>query len=206
MKLSILICTTHNRHGFLNKLFIELEKQLPQKDIKQSFISGRVNNTHLSVITYGDIEVLVCDDNGYYSIGSKRNTLLEWAKGDYLCFFDDDDLPGETYIEEMMNAINGGYDCCELIGEITIDGEHPKLFKHFLGCEKYDEIDGVYVRYPNHLNCIKSDIAKQFKFPDFSHGEDTDWATQIHKSGLLKTMYPVNKIIYHYKYRSIKNA
>ena len=59
-----------------------------------------------------------------------------------------------------------------------------------------------YERYPNHLNCIKASIAKQFKFPEKNHGEDTDWATQIHKSGLLKSEYQIDDVIYYYDWRS----
>lgn len=62
----------------------------------------------------------------------------------------------------------------------------------------------TYERYPNHLNCIKSSIAKKFKFPETNHGEDTDWATQIHKSGLIKTEHYIPEIIYYYDYKSKK--
>lgn len=206
-KLSILICTTPQRYGFLNRLFIELEKQLPPKGTRQPVGSGVISgikNTKINIIHYGDIEILVCDDNGVNTIGTKRNLLLQWSNGEYVAFFDDDDLPGEDYIEELMNGVASGSDCCSLVGEITTDGADPKIFKHFLGCERYEEDGGVYLRYPNHLNCIKSSIAKQFKFPEINHGEDTDWATQIHKAGVLKTQYDITKTIYHYQYRRNK--
>ena len=61
-----------------------------------------------------------------------------------------------------------------------------------------------YERYPNHLNCIRASIAKQFKFPEegpiANHGEDTAWATQLHLSRLLKTEFEINEILYHYDY------
>ena len=58
----------------------------------------------------------------------------------------------------------------------------------------------MYERYPNHLNCIKSSIAKQFKFPEINFGEDTLWADKVFKSGLIKTEHFIDKVIYHYKY------
>ena len=50
------------------------------------------------------------------------------------------------------------------------------------------------------IDAAKSEIAKQFKFPIKNFGEDTDWAMQICKSGLLKKEVEVNKIIYYYQF------
>jgi hypothetical protein len=55
------------------------------------------------------------------------------------------------------------------------------------------------------LNCIKASIAKQFKFPEINHGEDTQWATQIKESGLLKKEVYIDKILYHYQYVTKKS-
>lgn len=62
----------------------------------------------------------------------------------------------------------------------------------------------LYERYPNHLNVIRSDVARQFKFLEVNHGEDHNWSTQIHKSGLLKNEVYIDKVLYHYQYRSNK--
>ena len=201
IKLSILICSMHKRLPLLGRLVEAFEKQLPNKTDSQHN-RNMVYETHR--YAYGNIELVICSDSGILTIGSKRNILSDMARGEYRAFFDDDDLPSDCYIEEVMKGVGSGADCCSLIGQITTNGVNPKIFRHFLSCEKYDEINGEYVRYPNHLNCIKSSIAKQFEFPSMNHGEDTEWATQLHWAGALKTEHPIEKIIYFYLFKPIK--
>lgn len=179
IKLSILIPSLVSRRKMLDELLVDLNAQ------KTS-----------------EVEILVYEDEKDRSIGEKRNQLLEWANGEYLCFFDDDDKPSKNYIKNLMEGIGKDVDCCSLRGIITFDGETPELFEHSIKYKEYKTTDNpiMYERYPNHLNCIKSSIAKQFKFPEINHGEDTDWATQIHNSGLIKTEHYINDVIYHYKF------
>jgi glycosyltransferase involved in cell wall biosynthesis len=139
------------------------------------------------------------------SIGGKRNALLTWARGKYVAMIDDDDRVSDNYIDLLMEGIKKDVDCCSLKGIITFDGERPKEFWHYLGCETYHETPEAYHRFPNHLNCIRASIAKQFKFPEISHGEDTDWATQLKRSGLLKTEHRIDEVIYFYNYKSKKD-
>jgi glycosyltransferase involved in cell wall biosynthesis len=151
------------------------------------------------------MEVIVFEDDKKHSIGYKRNALKDRAAGKYLAYIDSDDRIGDNYFKHAFTGIAQGVDACGLTGIITEDGQNPKKFVHSMRYDKYEEKDGVYLRYNNHLNVIQSDIAKQFKFPEINHGEDTDWATQIKKSGLIKTEYwDENEVIYHYQYRSKK--
>lgn len=187
-KLSILICTIPSRLNFFLRVYSILEKQITSTDL---------------------IEVLAMD-NEIMTIGEKRNSLLQAAKGEYLCFIDDDDRVSDNYIELLIEGINKGVDCCSLKGIITEDGQNPLIFEHSIKYGIYRTVTDSqlgevrYERYPNHLNCIKSSIAKQFKFPEKNHGEDTDWATLIHQSGLIKTEHYIPEVIYHYEYRNKK--
>lgn len=185
-KLAILICTIPERDDFLRRLNTTLHRQLSK-----------------GVGMFTDERVGI-------SIGEKRNSLLATGvnRADYVAFIDDDDIVSEDYVSLLMEGINRGVDCCSLRGVITEDGFNPRLFEHSIKYRAYRTVEehGItrYERYPNHLNCIKSEIAGQFKFPEKNHGEDTDWATQIHKSGLLKTEHWIEDIIYYYEYRSKK--
>ena len=187
IKLSILICTIPSRKDFLKRLLGVLDIQRRP-----------------------DIEIII-SDSPVYTIGYKRNWLKDQAKGVYLQFIDDDDLVAPNYIDLQMVGINKGVDCCSLRGIITEDGLNPQIFEHSIKYGIYktitDSLPGEvrYERYPNHLNCIKSSIAKQFAFPEKNHGEDTDWATMIHQSGLIKTEHYILEVIYYYLYRSKKN-
>lgn len=186
IKLSILICTIPKRADFFDRLLAQLAKQ---------------ETDETEVLYNGDPSM---------SIGAKRNELLQAAEGEYVCFIDDDDRVSDNYVNLLMDGINKSVDVCSLKGVITDDGEHPRIFEHSIKYKAYKTVvdsfypEVTYERYPNHLNCIKSSIAKQFKFPETNHGEDTDWATQIFKSGLLKTEHYIEDILYFYDYRSKK--
>lgn len=186
MKLSILICTIPERKAFFDRLMKIIDRQ----------------ETDQTEVNW--------DPTPNASIGAKRNRLLQQASGQYVAFIDDDDRVSDNYIQLLMEGINKGVDCCSLKGIITEDGKNPLLFEHSIKYGIYRTITDSqpgeirYERYPNHLNCIKASIAKQFRFPEKNHGEDTDWATLIHQSGLIKTEHYIPETIYYYEYRSKK--
>jgi len=153
------------------------------------------------------VQVLV-DRRVGVSIGQKRNNLLSQSVGDYVAFIDDDDDITEDYFLMCFKAIRGGFDSCYLRGIITWSGINPEIFEHSIKYRQYKTNENgcevKYERYPNHLNCIKREIAVVANFPDKSHSEDTEWATQIFVSGLIKSEYYDNKIMYNYQYEPNK--
>lgn len=189
MKLSILIPSLIKRQD----QFLWLKENLFRQIVSGGFME--------------EVEILSEIDNGEQSIGTKRNTLLSRAEGEYVCFFDDDDTPSMNYVSLIMKAIESQPDCCSLTGNYNVDGKFDGIFEHSIKYKAYKTNIGAYIkyeRYPNHLNCIKSSIAKQFNFPEINHGEDTDFAKQIHESGLLKTEVLIPETIYHYNFKSNK--
>lgn len=201
MILSILICTLLEREKQFNELISSLHNQL-QKAGRIGYVKSQVlhGNYYINRLVYGDVEIIACGDNRSNTIGKKRNILMAEATGEYVCCIDDDDKVSDNYIELLMGGINKGVDCCSLTGIITFDGERPKKFIHYMNCTHYYETTEAYHRFPNHLNCIKASIANQFKFPEKSHGEDTDWATLVKQSGLIKTEHTIEQVIYNYKF------
>jgi glycosyltransferase involved in cell wall biosynthesis len=190
MRLNILIPTTPDRDTFMVPLMKELQSQVERLKL------------------WGQVGILINKDNFEHAIGWKRNELLKAADADYVAFVDSDDRVSTNYIGSVMEGIMKGADCCSLTGLITEDGANPLIFQHSIKYNAYKtNPEGMpvrYERYPNHLNCIKASIAKQFRFPEKNHGEDTDWATQIHQARALKTEHWIEDIIYYYDYRSKK--
>jgi glycosyltransferase involved in cell wall biosynthesis len=162
-----------------------------------------------SQIGYGKhdiVEVYPYLNNGEKSIGHYRNELLSWAKGEYLCFIDSDDRIAKDYIKTILKALESKPDCLSLRGEITIDGGSPELFEHSI---KYTEWKTTtnpikYERSVNHLNVVKSEIAKGIKYEEISFGEDHRWSTKLLNSGLLKKEVYIDKVLYYYDYISNK--
>lgn len=186
MTLSILICSLHKRTGMLVLLLQELYRQIELLNVS------------------GQVEILVEFDNMDLPTGTKRNILYQKAKGRYSISVDDDDWIPEYYIEELLKAAAKDVDCFAINGVITVNGINEKkwyISKELPYITSKDEYGNeIFLRYPNHITAIRSNIAKRFKFPDKTIAEDYDWATQIHKSGLIKTEYIIEKPMYYYKF------
>lgn len=178
-KLSILICTIPSRQASFGRLITELRSQM------------LIYSPEVGIISNASPEL---------PIGAKRNWLLQKAESDYVCFIDDDDRVSPNYIDLIMGGIEKDIDCCSLIGEITVNGKNPKKFIHSLDYAGWFEKNNVYYRGINHLNCIRSSIAKKIGFTNKNHGEDYDFSIKLQESGLLKIEHKISETIYYYDY------
>ena len=188
VKLSILIPTLSSRSEQCLSLVDKLLDQIERGDY------------------IGKVEVVTLYDQGEKPTGQKRNELIQMAKGEYICFVDDDDEVAINYIDLLMDGIEEGADCCSLRGIITWDGQNPEFFEHSIRYSEYKTTENPikYERFPNHLNCIKKSIAMQVEFPSITFGEDTDFAHKLHKTGLIKTEHYIDSVLYHYKFKTNK--
>ena len=112
MKLSILICHVPERAEKLERLMDVLRPQLND-----------------------GVEVLIETDAREMTIGAKRNLLLEKAKGQYVCFVDDDDLVPPYYVAKILEAISKHPDCIGIRGHYIWGERVPALFIHSLEFE-----------------------------------------------------------------------
>jgi hypothetical protein len=182
--LDILICTLDSRTKQFDYISEKLANQI----------------TSLGV----DVSIIFFKDNREHSIGHKRNVLLADSKAEYICFVDDDDDVSDSYLLNITKALGTSPDCASLTGIITFNGTAPKKFIHSIRYNSYFEKDKVYFRPPNHLNAIRREIAAKFTFPEVNFSEDTDWAMQIAKAGVLQTESWIEEPIYYYKFNSVK--
>lgn len=176
--LSILICGLNDRKQDLSRLVNVLKPQLNS-----------------------EVEVKLCMDDRQATTGHKRNQLLQAATGKYIVFIDDDDMVSESYVDEILSASASDPDAIVFNGWITTNDTNKKHFE-ISKDYPYTTQNDVYLRYPNHIVPIRASIAKQFKFPDKTHGEDYHWATAIHNSRLIKTEVKIDKELYYYLYKS----
>lgn len=206
MKLSILTPSLTLRDKYYKNLLEQIKKQLTLDNCQDAEIRPfwKENFDYFRYEFKEEVEFILMIDDKENTIGYKRNKLLEYAKGDYLCFVDCDDRISENYFELLLKAIKTNPDCCSLNGIITTDGINAKEFKHSIKYTSWYEENNIYYRPPNHLNCIKSEIAKQFLFPETNSGEDMDWSLKIQRSGLLKNECEIKETLYYYDYISNK--
>lgn len=185
--LAILIPTTPDRQRLFSRLINELSRQIP---------SG------------ANVKFFPNVDNKEKTTGQKRNELIQMAvdaKAKYIAFFDDDDMPGPTYIQRGLETVASGLDCAELWGRIYFKGVAGNPFHHYIDCvnpktgkREWWQDNNHYARTINHLNFIRLDLVKDVKFPEQSFGEDGVWSMKISDAGILKTEYKVQEVTYHY--------
>src|SRR5882672_4408840 len=164
--LSILIATMPTRYPMLARLLREFHYQMD-----------------LLKITTEQVEILM-DDSLSVSTGVKRNNLYQKAAGKYSVSVDDDDSVYPNYLEEILKAAAQDPDAIGMNGIMTTNGRNEQkwfISKDNQYCAR-TRFDGstVYERFNNHISPIRSEIAKQFAFPDKIIEEDYDFAKQIH--------------------------
>jgi hypothetical protein len=179
--LSILCPTTPDRAKFLARLTEILSKQENNK-----------------------FEFIVYEDNKQASIGKKRNRLLEEARGQWICFIDDDDEVVADYISSIWPGLTSEYDTVALHLLYYRNGSFGGNSFHSIKYDKWSENPAKkeYYRCPNHLNPVRREHAIATGFPDKNNGEDHDYSLKIRP--LLKREYDARKPLYKYLYRSSK--
>jgi glycosyltransferase involved in cell wall biosynthesis len=179
-KLSILICTLEKRDEMFKLLYAKLAYQY----------SGE------------DVEIISSIDNGEMSVGEKRNNLLEQAKGEWVAFADDDDRVSSDYIKELLSGIETGADVITFQVSVSLNGATPKLCYYSKNFDADYNEPNAYFRLPNHLMCVKRELALQVPFKEVNFGEDADYAKRLQP--LLKTEHSIDKVLYHYDFYSEK--
>ena len=172
---------------------------LPKRaDVYNKLIA--VLNTQIAAANAQDIvEIITETDNGENAVGKKRNTVLDKARGEYVCFIDDDDMVTDIYVSKTLKALESRPDVVELVGFLP---KYNLPFIHNLNCGGHFRKDGIQFRTPNHLNTIKTSIAKEVRYPEISHGEDQDYSHRLWSSGLMKTESLIGDRMYIYQFDS----
>jgi hypothetical protein len=136
-------------------------------------------------------------DNREMSIGMKRQRLIQESKAKYSAFIDDDDEITDEYIQDMRETIARSYPVMRLRGRID-----PYTFTHSLEntLKGLMAVDTVFLRPPNHLNPMMTDVAKLIHFKDAFRGEDLEWTIRMSRSGFLTSEYKTDDSRIHYIY------
>lgn len=196
MKLSILIASLVSRLEIRKELFAELRKQIGKH------YEETVHDRYYTIEKYigKEVEIIVCTDNKEMILGEKRNMLLRLADGEYTSFVDCDDLVSLNYVSSLLEGIATGKDVVCFNAMYYENGKAGKPVV-YNGNYKKDHNDAFnYCRRPNHLMCIKKEIALQARFPEKNFGEDSEFATRLQP--LLKTQALLNETLYHYRFNS----
>lgn len=178
-KLSILLCTVVSRANLFALLHAHLLKQAEGKPV----------------------EILVACDNKEISIGKKRQNLLEAATGDYVVYIDDDDWVSETYVDQILAALETDPDCVGFKIRCTMNGGAPLMASASMRYKQWgDNQDGFrFVRSCYHKTPHRREIGLRVGFPDLRYCEDKPYSAGIMK--YLKTEVYIDDILYEYRYK-----
>jgi hypothetical protein len=144
------------------------------------------------------VEYCINFDRREKSVGVKREELVQGATGKYLAFIDDDDEITDAYIEDLRSTIAGEFHVMRLRGQIQ-----QYTFTHSTEITLASPMAAgeVFLRPPNHLNPMMTDVAKLVHFKDATRGEDLEWTIQLAKRGFLETEYRSDPSRIHYLYQ-----
>jgi glycosyltransferase involved in cell wall biosynthesis len=151
-----------------------------------------------------NVEVLHdASERGIVTTGEKRNCLLERAGGKYFWFVDDDDMILPGAVKAILKASESDCDVMAINGIMTTEGKNEKRW--FISLQNPYEaqlVNGreIYLRYPNHITPMKTELVRDIKFPDKSNFEDKAWADLVKASRRLKTETKIDIPVYHYRY------
>lgn len=176
---SVMICTIPERSAMFESLLEDIE--------------------NFKNLTSLNVEVIT-DNTAGITTGAKRNLLVARAKGTYCCFVDDDDKITPHYFKLIEDAVQSGndYDSIAFNGRFYVNFAFDNPFYHSLEYQDWSAGDNGYYRPPNHLNPMKTSIAKQVPYKEIWHGEDKDFSDRLRDLKLIKTEYKHEKIQYLY--------
>jgi hypothetical protein len=171
---------------------------IPGREASLQSLLASLRETLARVAPHLRVEYCIAFDNREKSIGRKRQDLLQGAKGKYMAFIDDDDAITDAYIEDLRDTISGSFHVMRLRGQIQQFTFTHSLENTLSGMMASGE---VFLRPPNHLNPMLTDVAKLVPFGDAVRGEDLDWTIRLAKRGFLEREFRSDPSRIHYIYQ-----
>lgn len=186
--LSVLIASTHTRY---RNFGLAIQDQVwKQVDGLSSDYRDR-------------IEVIMVTDNKRMMLGRKRNLMVDMAQGRYVLFIDDDDRIEPDMFRTLLDATaERGLDpdVITFLASVSLNGEPPKICHYSKDFAEDRNTEEGYERIPNHICCVKRELAQKVSFPHIVYGEDSGYAKLL--LPLLKTELHIPRVLYRYDYNS----
>lgn len=176
-KLTVMIATLGQRSDRFARL---LDTLMPQVN-KQS----------------GKVEVVAYWNNFERPLYEIRQALVDEAKGEYVCFIDDDDLVPEYYTDEILKALRSKPDYVGWRQQLYSNGEAVKPTFHSLKYAGVSEDEQGWYRNVSHLNPVKRELSLKASW-EVPEGipEDSPWAERV--APHLKIESYIDKPMYFY--------
>jgi hypothetical protein len=172
----ILIPTIPHRHDRLCELLAELDRQW------QPGLTVRVLRDNL-------------ERAGRASHG-KRQDLVQAARGEYVCFIDDDDWVAPDYVARIMTALGEHPDYVGFQVLYTEDGNRNYFDDHSLRHGRFGQDGEWLLRDISHINPMLRELALLVGWSDQT---DVEWVDALRATGRVKTEVYIPAEVYHYR-------
>ena len=156
------------------------------------------------------VEVLVFTDNRRRKLGKKREALVHWAKGQFICHIDDDDSVSQDFVAEVLTSIqaNPGADLISYDSEAVIDDSNPFRVRTSLNFENEAcaVVDGKWQdirRKPWQWCTWRTSLAIGLDYQDGNVDEDWHWLKQMIPK--VKDEIHLDKVLHYYRFNSKKS-
>lgn len=146
------------------------------------------------------VEILVLVDNRQRTTGLKRNGLVALARGAYVTFVDDDDWVADTYVSDILQAIDDNPGVGSVVFDVALYlyGQFSKIFRY--GQEYlWEETEEWICREPGPLMCWSRDIMLRYPFPDQSVDEDSVWVRRGAWKFETVPQVRIPRVLYYYR-------
>ena len=137
-----------------------------------------------------------------YSLGENRQKMIEGAMSEYICFVDDDDLVAPDYVSTILPLLDRDYVGFKV--QLYNDGVPDLPTYHSLVYDHWFQNEHGYYRHISHLNPIRRELALLSPM-EGGVGEDHRWADRLYATGKVRTEHFIDRVMYHYYSRSVKN-
>lgn len=149
--------------------------------------------------TLNNVEVLTYIDDGQFPSGLKRHILMEMAKGDYICYIDDDDKISNMYIPLIYSALRNEPDVVTFNLKFRRKDRVHKSENWSFGLHGDDRKSGKMMA--NHLCVWKRSIASRVSWcPSLGYGDDQLWYKPLVASQLTWSWYHIPDTLYTYQF------
>jgi len=183
----------------------DLSILIPTLPARINCLSNLIQKLNKQIINFGYIDrvqILILCDTKEYTVGEKRNRLLELSTGKYVCFIDDDDDISDNYLCEIIKAIESNADVITFCGDYVDNNRVTPFSISSVHRDNFDEVNMLY-RLPNHLCPVKRELALNCMFTNKNFGEDSDYAELLNK--IINSEYHINLKLYFYMYDGNKS-
>jgi hypothetical protein len=182
-KFSVMVLTQPSRAKFLRRLLDVLDPQV--EEFK--------NDVH--------VDVRMFDRN--LSLGENREIMRQDSMSEYCAFCDDDDILVEDYFSTILPLLDG----VDYIGHrinLYRDGVLERPVIHSLRYKGWtSDLNGHY-RDIGHVNPMRRELALACPM-EGGVSEDFRWAAAMRATGFVKTEHFIDRVLYHYYFRTHKD-